>query len=113
MGAQIVLISTAWPSAATLYPDFVARTRAAENGIFLVAANRIGEEHGARYLGHSLIIGPDGEVLAQAGGEEETILYADIDPSLSDQKRRVFLAGEYELDIFNDRRPKLYGELVR
>jgi predicted amidohydrolase len=113
MGAQIVLISTAWPSAATLYPDFVARTRAAENGIFLVAANRIGEEHGARYLGHSLIIGPDGEVLAQASGEEETILYADIDPSLSDQKRRVFLVGEYELDIFNDRRPKLYGELVR
>ena len=45
--------------------------------------------------------------------EEETILYADIDPSLSDQKRRVFLAGEYELDIFNDRRPKLYGEIVR
>ena len=113
MGAQIVLISTAWPSAATLYPDFVAQTRAAENGVFLVAANRIGEEHGARYLGHSLIIGPDGEVLAQAGGEEETILYADIDPSLSDQKRRVFLAGEYELDIFNDRRPKLYGEIVR
>ncbi len=113
MGAQIVLISTAWPSAATLYPDFVAQTRAAENGIFLIAANLIGEERGARYLGHSLIIGPDGEVLAQAGGEEETILYADINPSLSDQKRRVFLAGEYELDIFNDRRPKLYGEIVR
>ncbi len=113
MGAQIVLISTTWPSAATLYPDFVARTRAAENGVYLVASNRIGDERGALYLGHSLIIGPDGEVLAQAGGEEETILYADIDPSLSDQKQRVFIAGEYELDIFNDRRPKLYGEIVR
>ena len=113
MGAQIVLISTAWPRAATLYPDFVARTRAAENGIFLVAANRTGEERRAQYLGHSLIIGPDGEVLAQADGEEETILYADIDPTRSDQKRRVFLAGEYELDIFNDRRPKLYRELVK
>jgi len=113
MGAQVILISTAWPSAATLYPDFVARTRAAENGVFLVAANRIGEERRSRYLGHSLIVGPDGEVLAQAGGEDETILYADIDPSLSDQKRRIFLAGEYELDIFNDRRPKLYGEIVK
>jgi len=113
MGAQMVLVSTAWPSASTLYPDFVARTRAAENGIFLVAANRIGEERGARFLGHSLIIGPDGDVLAQAGGEEETILYADIDPSLSDQKQRVFIVGEYELDIFNDRRPKLYGEITR
>jgi len=113
MGAQMVLVSTAWPSASTLYPDFVARTRAAENGIFLVAANRIGEERGARFLGHSLIIGPDGDVLAQADGEEETILYADIDPSLSDQKQRVFIVGEYELDIFNDRRPKLYGEITR
>ncbi len=113
MGAQIVSISTAWPRAATLYPDFVAQTRAAENGVFLVAANRIGEERRARYLGHSLIIGPDGEILAQAGGEEEIILYADIDPSLSDQKQRVFLAGEYELDIFKDRRPNLYGEIVK
>ena len=111
MGAQMVLLSTAWPSAATLYPDFVARTRAAENGIFLVAANRIGEERRARYLGHSLIVGPDGEVLAKAGGEEETILYADIDPARADQKKRIFLAGEYELDIFNDRRPGLYGEI--
>jgi predicted amidohydrolase len=111
MGAQIVLLSTAWPSAATLYPEFVAQTRAAENGIFLVAANRIGEERRASYLGHSRIIGPDGEVLAQAGGDEETILYADIDPSRSDRKKRVFLAGEYELDLFNDRRPDLYGRI--
>jgi predicted amidohydrolase len=111
-GAQIVLLSTAWPKAAALYPDFMARTRSAENGIYLVAANRIGEERGTTYLGRSIITGPDGELLAEASAAEEMILLADIDPRRSDQKDRIFIPGEYELHLFKDRRPEIYSALT-
>jgi predicted amidohydrolase len=112
-GAQVVLLPTAWPAAATLYPEFMAQSRSAENSLFLVAANRCGEERGTRYLGRSIITGPNGEVLAEAGPTGDEILCAEIDVSRSDAKQRVFVPGEYELDLFGDRRPELYNALVR
>jgi 5-aminopentanamidase len=109
--AQIVALSTAWPAGATLYPEFMARSRAAENRIVLIAANRVGEERGTRYLGRSLIVAADGALLAEASPQAEELLLADIDPASSDVKRLVFEAGEYELDLFGDRRPELYRPL--
>jgi predicted amidohydrolase len=111
-GAQAILLPTAWPQAARLYPDHVARTRAAENGIFIVAADHVGEERGGRYLGRSLIVGPDGEVVAEASPDDEEMLMADLDLARSDRKRRTFIPGEYELDILADRRPELYGPVT-
>lgn len=111
-GAQLVVVSTAWPNTARLYSDHLARTRAAENGVYLVAANHVGEERGTHYLGHSLILGPDGEVLQEADGAAEALLVADIDLTRADHKERLFIPGEYELDLMADRRPDLYHRLV-
>jgi predicted amidohydrolase len=111
-GAHLVALPTNWPESATLYPQYLARTRAAENGIFLAAANRVGEERGTRFLGHSLIAGPDGQMLAEADGSQETLLIAEIQMERAAEKRRVFRPGEYELDLFGDRRPELYRRLV-
>lgn len=112
-GAQVVLVSTAWPAAASLYPEFMAQTRSAENSIYLVAANRVGEERGTRYLGRSVITDPNGDLLVEGGSDTEEILLAEIDPQRSLEKKRVFIPGEYELDLFNDRRPELYGALTK
>jgi predicted amidohydrolase len=112
LGAQVVLLSTAWPAAAGLYPDFLARARAAENRVYLVAANRIGEERGTRYLGRSLIVSPEGEILAQASPDREETLIADVNPAEADRKRLVYVPGEYELDLIGDRRPELYGPIA-
>ncbi|HET7009985.1 MAG TPA: carbon-nitrogen hydrolase family protein [Anaerolineales bacterium] len=111
-GAQAILLPTAWPASATFYPDFLARTRALENGVYLIAANRAGQERGQSFLGRSLILGPQGEILAESHGHEETMLVADIDPAQSDAKHRVFDPGEYEVDLLRDRRPELYGRLT-
>jgi predicted amidohydrolase len=110
-GAQVIVVSTAWPRTARLYSDFLARARAAENAVYLVAANRVGEERGTRFLGRSIIVAPDGEVLAEASPDEEAMLVAEIEPSRSDRKRMVFIPGQYEYDIFEDRRPELYLRL--
>jgi len=112
LGAQLIALSTAWPAAGTLYPDYMARTRAAENRTYLIAANRCGEERGTRYLGRSVIAAPDGTLLAEAPPDREQILYAEVDPALSDTKHLVYAAGEYELDLWGDRRPDLYGPIT-
>lgn len=112
-GAQVLLISTAWPQTATLYSDHAARTRSAENGVYLIAANHVGHERGSQYLGRSVITGPNGEMLAEAPQDKEIILYADVDLAICDEKRRIYVPGEYELDIFGDRRPELYGEVIK
>ena len=111
-GAQVILVSTAWPRAAHLYADFLAQTRAAENRVFLAAANRCGIERSTQFLGRSLIINPEGTILQEAGPDHPEILYAEIDVSESKHKKLVFEAGQYELDLFGDRRPELYQALT-
>jgi predicted amidohydrolase len=58
------------------------RARAIENGCFVLAAAQAGEhECGRETYGHSLIVAPWGETIAEAGGEEPGIVVAEIDPA--------------------------------
>ena len=112
-GADVIAVPTNWPVGAESAPDFITRARAWESRAFLTAANRVGVERGRRFIGRSQIASPGGEIVCEAGGEEETILYADLDLSQARRKAIVHEPGEWELDITNDRRPDLYGDLVR
>ncbi len=49
-----------------------------QNSVYAAMSNRCGVEDGTRYAGHSVIAGPDGSPLAQAGADEE-VLIADLD----------------------------------
>jgi predicted amidohydrolase len=63
------------------------RARAIENGAFVIAPAQGGSHAGGRKTyGHSLIVAPWGEVLAEAG-TEPCVIVADIDPALSAQAR--------------------------
>lgn len=63
------------------------RARAIENGAFVIAPAQGGlHANGRRTYGHSLIIGPWGEILAE-GGTEPGVFAADIDPLLSADAR--------------------------
>ncbi len=64
------------------------RARAIENGAFVLAPAQCGEHAGGRHtFGHSLIVDPWGEVLAD-GGEEVGFVTALIDPALAARARR-------------------------
>ncbi len=64
------------------------RARAIENGAFVLAPAQCGEHAGGRRTyGHSLIVDPWGEVLAD-GGEDVGFVTARIDPALADRARR-------------------------
>ena len=65
------------------------RTRAIENGCYVIAPAQCGEHaEGRQTFGHSLIIDPWGEVLAD-GGTEVGIITAEIDPAKVDDARRM------------------------
>ena len=65
------------------------RARAVENGCFVFAPAQWGEHAGGRKsYGHSLIVDPWGEVLAEAG-EETGIVTARIDPARTAEARRM------------------------
>jgi predicted amidohydrolase len=59
------------------------RARAIENGCFIIAPAQGGAHaNGRKTYGHSLIVAPWGEILAEAGTDPGVIV-ADIDPELS------------------------------
>lgn len=66
------------------------RARAIENGAFVLAPAQGGlHANGRRTYGHSLIVSPWGEILAE-GGTEPGVVVADIDPDLSrDARSRI------------------------
>lgn len=109
-GAEVILLPTNWPDGAQVSANSVCVFRAAESKVWMVACNRVGTENGVRFIGQSKIVNPLGQVLESAGEGDATLL-ADLDLSLSREKRTVIVPGEYELDIFGSRRPDLYGSL--
>jgi predicted amidohydrolase len=87
-GAEIIATPCAWTADDWPAPEFVARSRAYENSVFVLAANRVGEERGLNYIGRSCIIAPNGIHLANAYPDEEHLIIADI--NLRDARTKLF-----------------------
>lgn len=75
------------------------KARAIENACFVFAPAMCGEHPGNRATyGHSLIVDPWGEVLAD-GGEAPAIVYADIDPSRIERVRGMLPCLEHDREF--------------
>ncbi len=112
-GADILILSTNWPTGRETVPEHVINTRALENTVNVVAVNRVGTERGATFIGRSRIVNAWGETVMEADREREEIIYGEVDLSMARQKHRVYQPGEFEVDHIGDRRPDLYGEICR
>jgi predicted amidohydrolase len=82
------------------------QARALENAIYVVAANRIGEEYSYHFFGDSLVVGPRGEVYASIDEEIEGYAVATIDLDTVRKTRE-------ELQLIQCRQPQAYRPLVR
>ncbi|HEU0309768.1 MAG TPA: N-carbamoylputrescine amidase [Sphingomicrobium sp.] len=78
---------------------------AVSNVVPVVAANRIGNEDGQVFYGHSFICDERGDMLAEFGKDETGVLVATVDIGQARRHRAAF-------GFFRDRRPELYGRLV-
>ena len=90
-GAEVLLI----PSAFTRFTgqkhwSLLVRARAVETTCYVIAPNQCGHHFAQRYsYGHSLIVDPWGDILAEAG-EEPGVILGTVDPArLHDIRRRI------------------------
>ena len=78
-GVTTILVPTANLQPFTHVARHTVPAMAANHGVTIVYANYCGQDGDLAYVGNSLIAGPHGEVLAQAG-ETPALLVADIPP---------------------------------
>jgi predicted amidohydrolase len=90
-GATLFCVIASWPAARSDHWYTLLRARAIENQAYVVGVNRCGDDPAVHYAGGSLVVGPRGDVLAQAGAEEGTIA-ADLDLAALQDYRRAFPA---------------------
>ncbi|HMD85556.1 MAG TPA: carbon-nitrogen hydrolase family protein [Terriglobia bacterium] len=110
-GAQVLAIPTNWPLGSDSW-QHTPPVRATENHMYVIACDRVGEERGFRFAGHSQIVDFMGKKLAEAGETEETIIYGELDPAAADSNRVVRQAGLWEFDRIAARRPEMYSALT-
>lgn len=113
LGADLIVLPTNWPPGAECVAEHTLNTRAMENAVFFMAVNRVGEERGFPFIGRSRICGPSGCTLASTESTQPTILYADIDPQQSRNKRVTRVPGKHAIDRLADRRPEMYELLTK
>ncbi|MFG3023025.1 carbon-nitrogen family hydrolase [Streptomyces sp. NPDC048254] len=90
-GAETMVISAGWPERRRAHWTLLAQARAVENQAFVLACGTAGTHAGVPQAGHSIVVDPWGEVLAEAGAGEE-ILTVDLDPAKVAATREQFPA---------------------
>jgi len=81
------------------------QARAYENGVYVVAVNRAGVEHGRNHIGRSMIVDPIGaDIVAEASNDKAELLVATVDLD-------HVATAQTSLPWWRDRRPELYGAL--
>ena len=88
-GVAFFLIPSAWPMARLDAWRLFNRARAHENLAYLISCNCAGTNAGTQYAGHSMIVDPMGQVVAE-GGEKEEVVTAEIEPALVVSVRKEF-----------------------
>jgi omega-amidase len=90
-GAQLLVVIANWPQPRESHWLALLRARAIENQAYVVGVNRTGSDPHACYGGHSLVVGPRGETLAE-GGEGPGLVTAEIELAPLLEYRRQFPA---------------------
>ncbi len=99
MGARMLFVVAQWPRVRRAHWDVLVRARAIENQVYVVACNAVdGQADGMG--GHSCIVSPWGDVLAQAGDDEQVLIY-DLDGAVVDEVRA-------RIPVWEDRRVDVY-----
>ncbi|MFD7991602.1 carbon-nitrogen family hydrolase [Streptomyces mexicanus] len=90
-GAQTLVVPAGWPERRRAHWTLLARARAVEDQAFVLACGTAGTHAGVPQAGHSIVVDPWGEVLAEAGHDEE-VLTVDFDPGRVATTREQFPA---------------------
>lgn len=104
-GAEVLFVVAEWPLVRLHHWRTLLMARAIENQCYVVACNRAGKDPNNEFAGHSMIIDPWGNILAE-GNEQETVIVANIDINEVQHVRA-------RIPIFSDRRPDVYKKFEK
>ncbi|MCD5420262.1 nitrilase family protein [Rhodococcus pyridinivorans] len=115
-GADLICSANNWVWTPRLIDDagkcmasYLTMSTSHVNSVPIVAANRVGEERGGKFLGCSLITGVNGWPIGGiADAQADTVLYADLDIVAS----RAAVVWSNLNDLSRDRRTDLYDPLL-
>jgi predicted amidohydrolase len=105
-GANVLAIPAAFNAlTGKAHWDVLIKARGIENHAFVVAAAQVGTTaEGVATYGHSMIVGPWGDVLGESTANGEDVVLATLD--LDDVVRR-----RQQIDVLGLRRPDVYDSL--
>ena len=105
-GAKIIFLPAAFPLSRIQHWKTLIAARSIENQIFVVAANRVGDDGpGLIFGGSSMVVDPTGKTIAEASKSEEKLLITDLDLSIVNKTRKT-------MSVLQDRRPELYSKII-
>ncbi|MFC9243013.1 carbon-nitrogen family hydrolase [Streptomyces sp. NPDC057136] len=90
-GAETLVVAAGWPERRRAHWTLLAQARAVENQAYVLAVGTAGTHADVPQAGHSIVVDPWGEVLAEAGAGEE-ILTVEFDPARTATTREQFPA---------------------
>lgn len=101
-GAEIIICVANFPNPKVNHWRILLQSRAIENQMFIAGCNRVGNAQDCSYFGHSMVIDPWGEILAEAG-DGTAILSTYIDFNHIKKVRE-------QIPMYEDRQPQLYPD---
>ena len=109
-GAEVIVMPISFstyadPAQRASIWEIPPRARAYENGVFVLACNRVGTEGARHHLGRSMVVDPSGMIVAEAGSMAPQLLTAQIDLDDVMRQRKKF-------PWWRDRRADLYGPVA-
>jgi len=101
-GCRLIVVSAQWPQVRLDHWQLLVRARAVENQVFVVACNGCGVCGDNTLAGHSMIVHPDGQVLARAG-QDAVVLGAGLRQEELEIVRTRFCPAAERPRLENDR----------
>jgi len=102
-GANVFILSSAWPFPRLEHFQTLVRARAIENQSYIISSNRVGTDEGVTCCGASAIIDPYGVTLASGSTDKEELLEAEI-------STEAIRSVRGKMAVFAQRRPELYAK---
>ena len=75
--ANLFIVIACWPTARMKHWKTLIQARAIENLSYVIGINRTGNDPDHEFSGNSMVVGPQGNILAESG-DQETVLEAEI-----------------------------------
>ena len=91
-GANLITVQAAWPAKRRAHWETLLKARAIENQVYIAAVNAVSTVQDLKtpLAGTSLIISPNGDVIAEGSAQSEEIITAELDLQAEKDYRKSF-----------------------